>query len=327
MEQSNEQNEQSGAKPAVVPSVTQLLQESWQFTKERLDLVAWYVLISLAPLVFILVPGVLAAGIMSAAPQYLWVAIIVGLLALLGLLWFMIVASAGLFYAVAQTETTKFAAGWHWARGHFWQIAWLGLLVTLVLVTGFSLLLLPGLIIMIYTMFYFLGFALHEHRGLHALAASTHLVYGRFWAVLGRFAAMIGLILLVSIGITLVFEMLGNLTGAAALAAVGEVVNTIVSFILTIVLMRYMVLLYRALTAQVPAYQAEPHSTSYKLYRVFAWFGIVPAVIIPSSIISLVLLFPSMLNLQTEAPTPAEVISDEMLQDLENLEAEIEMQP
>ncbi|MAZ30238.1 hypothetical protein CL655_03055 [bacterium] len=270
-----EHNTQPAAPTSTLPAVGQLLRESWEFTKGRLDLVGWYVLISLVPLVLVALPVGLGVWAAASAPQLLWAAVVAGLVALLVMIWVMVVASAGLFYAVAQEERIRFIEGWRWARPRFWQIAWIGVLLMLVLTTAFMALFLPAFIIMVYTMFYFLSFLRHDHRGLNALAASTNVVYGRFWGVLGRLAFMMLIIIVVSLAITVIFEILAGIIPVAenALVATGELINTVVSFVLTIVMMRYLVLLYTAADATTPAYQAEPLSTSYKLYRVLAWVG------------------------------------------------------
>lgn len=260
---------------AGLPTVGNLFADSWSFTKSRLDLVGWYVLISLVPIVLTVTPIALGILLDSVAPAMIWAAVLVGLVAFVFMVWFMVVASAGLFYAVAQAETTRFKEGWQWAHTRFWSIAWIAALLMLVLLPAMIAFVVPALVVMVYTMFYFLCYIQHEHKGLHALAASTQLVYGRFWPIFGRFAFMIAVIMLVSFGITALFALLGSIVSPAEtlLVAIGEIVNTIVSFVLTIVTMRYLVLLYSAVTASAATYVEQPLSTSYKLYRVLAWVG------------------------------------------------------
>ena len=266
-----------------LPPVTTLLRESWEFTKGRLDLVGWYVLISLVPIALAVVPVLLAVVLDSFAPAWVWVAVVAGVISLGVLLWIMIVASAGLFFAVAQSEPTKFKAGWQWAKSRFWQIAWIAGLMLLVFVPTTIAFLVPAFVVMGYTLFYFLCYMHHDHRGLHALAASTSLVYGRVWAVVVRLAFMVLIIMLLSLGVAIVFEIVASIIPAAAVAilTVGEIVGMAVSFVFTIVMMRYLVLLYSATSALAPAYQTEPLSTSYKVYRVLAWLGAVFLVSLP----------------------------------------------
>jgi hypothetical protein len=260
-----------------LPSPVALLTESWEFTKRRLDLVGWYVVIALGPL---LVAAVLtAAGVWAynEGSNLFFGVVALSVLAFVAVMWAVIVASLGLFYAVAQAEDTRFAAGWQWAKAKFWSVVWIATLLMLVLTAGLLGFVIPALVIMVYTIFYFLAFIEHDYRGLHALAASTNYVYGRFWPVAGRFAFIMLFVILLQVGITLIFVSFASLAQLevvrVGLEAAGEVVGTVISFIMTIVMMRYLVLLYSGVRAVAPAYDTANMSTSYKVYRVLAWVG------------------------------------------------------
>lgn len=254
-----------------LPTVSSLLHESWQFVTSRTDLVAWYVVISFVPMVAmagLVLLGYIASGAGSMA---MVIVSLLGLLALFAVMWFIITASAGLFFAVAHGGETRFKDGFAWARPLFWQILVLGLLTGLVFFTGAIAFVIPVLILFVYCAFYFLEFMRHERRGLHALAASTQLVYGRFWSVAGRLAAMLLIVMATNIVLTVIFGL--DQEPPTAFSAIGEIISLVVSFFLMVLFMRYLAQLHAALVASAEPYVLEPLSQSYKLYRVLAWIG------------------------------------------------------
>jgi hypothetical protein len=272
---------QSAGSRNALPAVSDLLRLSWQFVTTRTDLVGWYVVVSLVPIVVFGVLGILGVLATEATPAAIGLVLLFGLLALVAVVWFMVTASAGLMYAVVQSgeEAVRFRRGWEWARPLFWQIVIVGLLTSLVLFTSALALVIPAFIVFVYVAFYFLEFVRHDRRGLHALAASTHLVYGHFWPVALRLGAMLLLMLLVNIALSIVFG-LGEET-VTATAIIGEVIAMVVGFFLTVMFVRYLAQLHSALVANSTPYAPEPHSQSYKIYRALAIIGAGLLVLIP----------------------------------------------
>lgn len=272
----------SVASAATLPDIKTLLRQSYDFTKARLDLVGWYIGISILALIVFVLPVILAGFLYSLGGLVaLLFAILVLLVGWAGAFWVMVVASGALMYAAAEGEQTRFKAGWQWAKPRFWSIAWIGLLLALVLLGGFSLLIIPAVAISFYTLFYFMAFIRQNVHGIHALAASTHVVYGRFWSVVWRIVAAGIIITLINFAVVLLFEGLGFMTAqtdSAALVgivlAVGEIIGIIISLFLTVLMMRYIAILHTALQATAPAYQEMPLNTSYKVYRALAGLGI-----------------------------------------------------
>lgn len=257
------------APQGTLPTISELLAESWQFVKRRTDLVGWYLLVSLLP---ILVVGLLAAlsiVFVEAAPAVLSVIGILGLVIIVATIWFMVTAVGGLFYAVAQPEPTRFLSGWRWARPQFLPILLLGLTASLVMFSSFLLFIIPAFIVLVYNSFYFLEFIRHNHRGLHALAASTQLVYGRFWSIAARAGSMMVLLIVVNAVLTIAFTLSAN--GNETVLLVGEVVNGVVGLFLTIMLMRFMALLHTAAIATQPEYQLDVQQKSYRVYQALLW--------------------------------------------------------
>jgi len=286
MEQNNSQPLVAVPDEVIVslPTFTTLWKQAFYFTRQRLDLVSWYIGITIAGLLLFVLPVVLGLYIGSfEQPALMVLGVLIVLAGWAAALWVMVIAAAGLMYAVAAPTTTTFKAGWRWARPRFWAIAWLGLIVTLTLISGLSLLIIPGIIITVYTSFYFLSFIRSDTRGLHALAASTHIVYGRFWSVVGRLLLFGAVVIAINLAVLLAFAGLGYLLSAAGspafivggLAVIGETVGWIVSLFVTIMMMRYLADLHTALTATTAPYQAVPLSRSYQIYRVLAWLAAV----------------------------------------------------
>ncbi|HMA79119.1 MAG TPA: hypothetical protein VKP88_08480 [Candidatus Paceibacterota bacterium] len=258
---------------ARLPSISTLLQDSWRFVLLRTDLVGWYVVVSLVPIIAFALFGGLIILASETSMGLVGVAIALGLVLLAAVVWFMVTASAGLVYAVAQsgTEPIRFRTGWVWARSKFWQIVLVGFLTSLVIFSSALALVLPALIVFVYVAFYFLEFLRHDRHGLHALAASTHLVYGRFWSVAARLAVIIAIMAAINIGLTVAFGL--DQAYATTASIVGEIFAAVVGFVFTVMFMRYLAQVHSALVATTAPYQPEPLSQSYKIYRVLAWIG------------------------------------------------------
>lgn len=81
----------------------------------------------------------------------------------------------------------------------------------LAILTGYLLLIIPGIAASVYLMFSLCALAAEDARGTHALISSIELVYGRWWSVLGRLILI--MLLLVS------FVLLTGLVGALPVVA------------------------------------------------------------------------------------------------------------
>ncbi|MCX6715407.1 MAG: hypothetical protein NT077_00100 [Candidatus Taylorbacteria bacterium] len=68
----------------------------------------------------------------------------------------------------------------------FWPMIWLGILSSLTVIGGYILLIIPGIILSIYTGYGVVSLISDGHRGLNALAHSFYLVRRTFWKVLWR---------------------------------------------------------------------------------------------------------------------------------------------
>jgi hypothetical protein len=149
------------------------------------------------------------------------------------------------------------------------EIAGFAIMDILLFATAVSL---PFVItLIVYSAFYILEFICHEQRGFHALAASTHIVYGRFWPIALRLGVMMAIIIAVNYVLTIMFGL--SQKYATTATVIGEVVAMVVSFFFVVMFMRYLALLHTAAVASTTPYLREPLSQSYKTYKFITIVG------------------------------------------------------
>lgn len=118
-----------------------------------------------------------------------------------------------------------------------------GLVVQLLTFGGLFLAIIPGIIIAVFLSFSMYEVILGNARGLTALKNSVSIVQQNFWGVLGRWAALIGIQLIVTL-------VLGSLSeGQHALAPIFSLLSSVASIFFSLFMLVYGVLLYRAARA------------------------------------------------------------------------------
>jgi|SRR3989338_9962967 len=82
------------------------------------------------------------------------------------------------------------------AAGRFWDVLWTYILMTILIILGLILFIIPGIILVISYSFAFYIVMNENKSGYAALKRSMELISGNWWAVLGRFLAL-GLIVII----------------------------------------------------------------------------------------------------------------------------------
>ena len=328
----------SSQTPTALPSIKTLLNQSFTFARQRLDLVGWYALSMLGFFILVMLPFLVVLLDVYLSPftelPVTALLIVAAICAYGAAFWLLIVSASALAYASVQGDTTTFKVGWGWAKQNFWAIVWLCVPLSLVFLAGFSLLVIPAFVILIYSLFYFMAFIRSDQRGLHTLAASTHVVYGRFWSVVLRMVIVMLLFFVMDIafislesGLSLFFWG-APLLIAFSLSALLLVANLLASFFLSLVTLRYMALLYEALTVSTAPYQPSPRSHSYRIYQALCLFGV--AIIVAGVVATFIFWTQIETLLLMPEPTMDSVWYDESLSDEEldvALEAFINAEP
>lgn len=161
--------------------------------------------------------------------------------------------------AVAAPSDTTILGSYRSAFPYFWSYLWVGLLVSLAVLAGFLLFIIPGIIFAVWFMFAYYALLFEEKRGVEALKTSKRYVKGHWWGVLGRIAfvtlvAMIASFVL-EIGITIMESVFGS-----AGVLIGSLASFALNIIIVPVMVAYVYLMYKDLSSGVAA--ADDMSTS-----------------------------------------------------------------
>lgn len=189
----------------------ELLRESWNIFKKN-----WKLLLG----IFIL-PGLVtavfdyrtateeqAAAFMGAFP--IWF-----ILLLVAMVAFLMLMSVALYKAVAEPQTTTIEGAYRFAGKYFPQYLVLSFMVGTVVMLGLIALIIPGIIFAVWFAFAYLALIFEDKKGVDAMKASKEYVRGNWWKIFGRFVALGGVLLVVSIATGLIgYTLLTSLMGA-----------------------------------------------------------------------------------------------------------------
>lgn len=143
----------------------------------------------------------------------------------------------------------KFSAAesWQFIKKHFLALCVIYFFSGLMILGGFSLLIIPGLAVMISITF---AQYVHIHegkKGLTALLRSSTLVRGHFWYVIYKILAFLFLTFIPMLGLTILFGMVGAFHESIAASLFGEALLQIAAAVLTIINLHAMNSFYHSL--------------------------------------------------------------------------------
>ena len=257
---------------AVLPGIGELLADGWKFMLRRYDLALWY-LATVFPALFIL--GALSVAMVGLGESgYTLVAGIGFALLIAAFLAAVFLITLALTRAATAEGNAKFWSSMTWAKEHFWAFLWVAALMSLVLTTGFVMLIIPGIILSVYLYFAQLSIIHHGHRGMTALRHSTFLVRENWWAVFGRAAAVVLVYLIVYVILqAILYTFLGE--------TVGDIIGTALSFFGTIFLLRIIGRMYHSLVEQKPDFDPNVAYQPSQFYVPMAWGGLIISIVLP----------------------------------------------
>lgn len=183
-----------------LPSAYELIVEAVKFVGKRLDLV-----------LLVLVPGLIFFGLsylveQAIEPKALFVATNVA-----ATIFFVIylVSMFSVMYMASKEETPTYTEGLLWTKRHIFSLLFISILTLFVVLGGFLLLIIPGIILLVSAYFSQYALFLEDQKGVAALARSRALVRGRFFAIARKLFAfalyfLIPVFFIVAIGAVLV---------------------------------------------------------------------------------------------------------------------------
>ncbi|MDA8597112.1 hypothetical protein N9L26_02105 [Candidatus Pacebacteria bacterium] len=272
-----------------LPSVGTLLKEGFTYAFSRWDLVGYAVLIQILIMVPIIGGAFLTAysvfGMMDGGSAGATWVILGGVMLLVGVVLAFVIGvinTGALTYAVTKPERPSYLDGFRWGTKHFWSLTWLSLLMGLIIMTGFVLLIIPGIILSIYLTLAFFVLVHEDRRGLDALVRSTELVRGHWWGVFGRAAVLFLVGFIVGVALSIVSEILlaiaeslDNSALVIGLTIATFVVQLVLQMMLLVFGLRVFSRMYHLLAVQQPVSEPTAKSGTRTLYTALAWLGLV----------------------------------------------------
>jgi hypothetical protein len=269
-----------------LPTVDQLFSAGWVFAKKYPTVVALLIL----PLVV----SEVVLYLISANPSLtqfndsLGIAVVEIILMVV----YLLLLAVGLRLAVLDEGDVRLplATAWSWAAKNYLGLLWVFLLSWCVVMGGFMLFIIPGIIVSLLIYFSQYVYAAEGKRGLEALLRSRELVMGRWWALLGKLV-LIGLVfMLIIITFGMVIGIGAALTGnadleAGAPALVMNILLQVVSAVMSMIGLKIGTDLYRAMAATRPP--TEEELSAKGKYQALAWLGVVFTVLLTIGFIQL----------------------------------------
>ncbi len=196
-----------------LPGFTELLTHAWNLSTARLgSLLVVSIFSTLVQFSMVVVFGVAAAalGLTKGVTLFLEQRSLAGLLTPEFLWAFAVLAVTFFICIVVQsmlTQATLVRLLFHKQEGillsfkesvsKFWLVLAVSLFSSFLTIGGMSLLIIPGLIFSLLTMFAFFEVVIYGTGAIAAISKSTRVVLSHFWAVLGRITLLLFLTLLV----------------------------------------------------------------------------------------------------------------------------------
>jgi hypothetical protein len=221
-------------------SARALFKRGWQFAKQHPRLT----LVSALPLVLEVFLTATRDSELGSDGMYATVLIAASVLAALAYVFVLMV----ILMRLTKPDTPlTLSAALTFARQHFLSLCIIYLFSGLIILGGLSLLLLPGLAVMISITFAQYVYIHEGNRGLSALLHSAALVRGRFWHLLHKILAFIFLSFLPMLGLTIVFGIIDGMYESETIALIGEALLQVVAAVLTVINLHAMNSVYLAL--------------------------------------------------------------------------------
>lgn len=218
--------EESALGMSKLPNVGQLFSESWNLYKSSWKLLIWLILLPiLVTLAVVVIVGIIVATILAVSngqltPDRLPLLIPPVLVAVVILIIINAVGRIALVKAISAEGAAK--------AGELIKSSWplvgryvlLQLLLGLVVLVGFILLVIPGIIFSVWYMFATLIFVIENVGGVAALKRSKQYAKGKFWGIFGRMLLLTVVILLIA--------WLGSLVDNQAITIILQLLTTFI---------------------------------------------------------------------------------------------------
>ena len=172
------------------------ISQAWNLYKNR---IGTYLGITIIPVVIPILLGLVLSGVVTLVRNFILLmalSILVGFVSFLFQIW----GQLALIYAIKdRDEGIGFKESYRRAWGKLHSMIWISILTGLIVGGASMLLIIPGVIFFVWTIFALFVFAVEGERGLRALIKSREYVRGYWWPVFGRFLFILFIALVIAI--------------------------------------------------------------------------------------------------------------------------------
>ena len=255
-------NDMTKEDDASLPRARDLFKNAWKFTKTRFDLV----ILLFIPLALESSGLLWSEKISESGPLLNLVFLLLPIVT--AVVYIATIAMTLRIVTVADEAQRTLSAAFSWMIKNILSLWWLYILSTLLIIGGFLLFIIPGLIVLVSTTFAQYIFVNEEKRGIQALLASRALVEGRWWKVLKKLFAfsVLALILIALVGFF--FGIITGLIGENGYEVfVEEILIQGLTAIMSLIIIHAMYDLYKSLNK---SHQEKVESPT----NVSIWYGV-----------------------------------------------------
>lgn len=246
---------------AKVISIGDLFRESWSLYRERIGLLTKIILLPVAFIVTgdlwgLLTPDNWFGGLL------IFIGTIISVLSYLALVF-------------ALTKKTSFSESYRLALRRIWSYGWLTVLSGFVILGGFFMLVIPGIVFSIWFMFAIYVFAIEGDKGMNALLKSREYVRGYWWPVFGRQIVFV----LAVLAVALVASFIGlALTGGDK--AGSDIIGDLLTLVVAPLIAAYLYVLYGSLKSLKPEVAKKPPQGPRGFFYFSAVWGVLGIIVL-----------------------------------------------
>lgn len=267
---------------AKVISIRSLFGESWKLYRERIGVLTKIMLLPVAFLVAGDLLELFAPSGLASLPTF--IGTMISLLSYLALIFIL-------------QERVQFGEAYRMAWKKIWSYGWLTILSGFVILGGFVMLFIPGIIFSIWFVFAIYVFAIEGEKGMNALLRSREYVRGYWWQVFGRQIVLILAALAALLGLGFI--------GAILAADKGEaLIINLFTLILAPFTTVYLYTLYQNVKSLKPEVASQPPSGPRGFFYFSAVLGVLGLIALIVLIVVIgVLLFSGVLEQPSILPS------------------------
>lgn len=252
----------------VLPSTSDLISAGFNFVFKRTDILLWLAI----PYTIVSILESLSSSVSVGDTDPF--GILVGVGSLFASIIYIVVSAAALYTVTHNGREVSLAEATTWAKKNIWSFLWVSILTMLVIMGGFALFLIPGLIVGVSIYFSQYIFANEGIKGMAALRRSRQLTSGYWWPVANKLASVLLATILIFIIVGLLIGIIAGLSGVEN--ATETLLNIVGHFFSAVGIMVGLTVgsnIYQALLAKSPVGTVSEASDSVWQYWVLAMLG------------------------------------------------------